>query len=267
MRLAVSMQKGGVGKSTTTLNLAGALADRGHDVLAVDADPQGGLTLKLGHRDQYRDAEYATFDVLSDPGQLSLDDLDDLVVSDETFDLVPAHIRNFRLEKYLYSEARGVEALKIALDRMGRDYDFVVIDSPPNLGPLADGALLAAGNVLFPSHANTISEDSLRILFDEIETLEDKFDRRIRTVGAVLNEVGNDGVSQERQDWFNETFGDEYVFEIPEWVAIEHAIEQRQSMFAYDPEDAGYPWDREKVDALQDRYLTIAQHLEGFNDE
>lgn len=265
MRLAISMQKGGVGKTTTTLNVAGALAARGHDVLAVDADPQGGLTLKLGYRDAYREAEYALFDVLSEPGSLTLDDLDQLVTTGEEFDLVPAHLRNFRLEKYLYSEARGVEALKLALDRLQTSYDFVLVDSPPNLGPLTDGALLAAENVLFPTETNTISEDSLRILFDQIDTLEEKFDEtEITTVGAVLNRVGNDGVSRDREEWFEETFGAEYVFEIPDWTAIEHAIESRASVFGYDPEAAGYPWDAEKVGALRDRYDAVATHVEGY---
>lgn len=266
MRIDVGMQKGGVGKTTTTINLAGALANRGHDVLAVDADPQGGLTLKLGHREQYRKGEYALYDVLSEMGQLTLGDLDELIVHGREFDIVPSHIRNFRLEKHLYSEARGVEALKLSLDRLTMDYDYVVIDSPPNLGPLADGALLAAENVLFPSHANTIARDSLEILFDEIDTLEDKFnDVNISTVAAVLNEVGRDGVSNEMQGWFVDTFGEEYVFQVPDWAVVEHSIEYRTSVFSYDPDDAGYPWDAEKADALRDKYNKIAAQVESLS--
>jgi len=261
------MQKGGVGKTTTTLNLAGALAERGHDVLAIDADPQGGLTLKLGYQDLYREAEYALYDVLADMGDLRLDDLGELIIQTEEFDLVPSHLRNFRLEKHLYSQARGVESLKLAVDRLTAQYEYIVIDSPPNLGPLADGALLAAENVIFPSHPNTIARDSIQILFDEIDTLEDKFQNvTISTVAAVLNEVGRDGVSDETQQWFVKTFGDEPVFEVPDWTVIEHAITSQGSVFGYDPEAAGYPWDAEKTETVRGIYTDLAVYVENNHE-
>lgn len=263
-RLSIAMQKGGVGKTTTSINVAGALANRGHDVLAVDADPQGGLTLKMGYRDLYRNADHSLFDVLSDQGDLELGDIEQLIVKDDEYDIVPAQMRNFVLEKALYQDPRGFESLKLALDRMERDYDYIIVDSPPNLGPLSDGSLIATRNVLFPSHPNEISQDSIWLLREEIRTLEKRFDMKISSIGAVLNEVPtNESVSKSVQTWFNDTFGSDNVFEVDDRAVVEHAIKYRTSLFAYDPEDAGYPWDESPMDDLCDTYNTIANHVEG----
>lgn len=264
-RVAVGMQKGGVGKTTTSINVAGALAKRGHDVLAIDADPQGGMTLKLGHRERYRESSGTLFDVLADVGDMSYAELGELVVDSGEFDIVPASLKNFVLEKHLHTDRRGTESLSLALDEsgLGDEYDYVIIDTPPNLGPLADGGILAAGTVLFPTRVNVIARDSLEILFDEIDTLEAEFDRNVTTAGAVLNEVPAQGnIAEELEQWFVETFGEEYVFEVPDRDAIEHAIEYRTSVYAYDPDDAGYPWDADPIAALRDQYDQIAAHLE-----
>lgn len=262
-RLAIAMQKGGVGKSITTVNLAGALADRGHNVLAVDADPQGGLTVKLGFKEEYRNADQSLFDVLSDQGDIELEDLNELIVTHKEYDIIPAQLRNFNLEKALYTEAGGHNSLKTALDRMNRSYDYVLIDSPPNLGPLSDGALLAARNVVFPSHPNEISQNSIWLLRQEIQTLEKKFDIDISSIGAVLNEVPpNESISNEVRDWFLEVFGKNNVFEVADRAVIEHSISYNTSVFGYDPEDAGYAWDTEAMQDMRDTYDLVAQHVE-----
>lgn len=266
LRLAISMQKGGVGKTVTTENVAGALAARGHDVLAVDADPQGALTWKLGLKDRYLNAEDALYDVLLDHGDLDLEHLTELIVPYAEFDIVPSHIRNFRLEKELYMASRTEERLCTAMDRSDLSaYDFVLIDSPPNLGPLADGSILAAGHVLFPSHANEVAQHNLELLFDEIDTLEDVYDDyQISTVGAVLNQVEADNVSLKWQSWFEETFGEDNVFRVPDRKAIEHAIEYRTTIFGYNPDDAGYPWDAGAKEDLENAYNLIAEHVEDY---
>ena len=260
------MQKGGVGKTVTTKNVAGALAARGHDVLAVDADPQGALTWKLGQKEHYLEADQALYDVLLDHGDLELDEFTELVVPYDEFDIIPSHIRNFRLEKELYMASRTEERLRTAMNRSDlSSYDFILIDSPPNLGPLADGSILAAGNVLFPSHSNEVAQHNLELLFDEIDTLEDVYDDySITTVGSVLNQVETDNVSEKWKSWFEGTFGEENVFEVPDLKAIEHAIEYRSTIFGYDPDDAGYPWDEGSKEKLEDSYDKIAAHLEDF---
>jgi chromosome partitioning protein len=167
------------------------------------------------------------------------------------------------LEKALYTEAGGHNSLKRSLDRMNHDYDYILIDSPPNLGPLSDGALLAARNVVFPSHPNEISQNSIWLLRQEIQTLEKKFDIDISSIGAVLNEVPpNESISNEVRGWFFDVFGESNVFEVADRAVIEHSISYNSSVFGYDPEDAGYPWDTDAMQDMCDTYNLLAQHVE-----
>jgi hypothetical protein len=86
----------------------------------------------------------------------------------------------------------------------------------------------------------------------------------ISSIGAILNEVPtNESASRSVQTWFNDTFGSENVFELDDRAVVEHAIKYRTSLFEYDPDDAGYPWDEGPMGDLCNTYNTIAKHVEA----
>jgi chromosome partitioning protein len=254
--LAVTIQKGGVGKTTTAINVAGALNQRGRDVLLVDLDPQGAATEGLGFAAEYDAKPPTLFDVLTDAEQRDV--LEEIIVEHEEMDVVPSNIDMTAAEPELTLSRRGGEQLDLALDAVQDDYDYIIIDCPPYLGYLTDNGLYAAQNVLIPALAETTSKRALELLFDHIESLELDYEISFEERGLIANRVEETNEAEEMMEWFHDAFPDIPVWEIRKRVALQRAFSSGCSIFEYKPD----------ID-MADRYLDIAASLDdqfGFDE-
>ena len=255
VKIAVSNQKGGVGKTTIAINTAGALAERDRDVLFIDLDAQGHGTEGLGLTTQYEADPPHLGTVLTDLE--AQDRINDLVVAHEEFDVLPSNIDMFQLETDLTGALRSRERLAMVLDALDHDYEFIITDCPPSLGHVTDNALLACPDVLVPALAEGTSIRALEILYDQIDSLEAGYETSIRDIGLVANRVEQDGEAEEMMNWFEDTFGARIpVWEIRKRVALKRAWAAGVSIFHHDEE-----CDMEPV------FLDIAEQLEGLADE
>lgn len=240
IRLGVTNQKGGVGKTTDTINFGGAAASVGADVLLVDADPQGYLTHLLGLDEQYRSREPTLFQAFDEPESAAIDQL---IVSHDEFDVIPSNVDMFRLEQTLIASGMKTRTrLDDYLDRVESqtNYDFIIVDAPPSLGPINDNVLLATENILIPSELNITSKTAFNHLYNQINTLEARYDTRIHKLGIVVSNIDYplNGNQKKMQEWYNnrgflEHMDDDdpdrntlKVYEIRNRVAIARALGQ-----------------------------------------
>lgn len=228
--VAVSNQKGGVGKTMVAINLAGALNQRGQTVLLVDADPQGNATEGLGLADVYEEPEPNLRTVLVSQDAA----LPEIIETHSELDLVPSNLDLFKGEAELVTEMQGRKRLQRAIRDVEGDYDFVIYDCPPSLLVLTDSALLAAQNVLIPALAESTSTRALDILFDQIDTLEDEYEMAINEQAIVANRVEPDGEAREMMAWLRETFEPGLpVFEVRKRVVLKRAWSNGVSIFEH----------------------------------
>ena len=164
--VAVSLQKGGVGKTTVAINLADALAVRGHDVLLVDLDQQGNATEGVGLKDEYECDSPHVGDVLTDDDPV---DASEVLVDREGFDVLPAHVDLEAIAERVRNSTFGMLWVRrrIVEPLLEAEYDYVVVDSPPSLGPLSDAALIGAGSVIVPLLMSEPSVSGFERMWDQ----------------------------------------------------------------------------------------------------
>ncbi|MFB6161695.1 MAG: ParA family protein [Haloferacaceae archaeon] len=255
VRLAISNQKGGVGKTAVAINIAGALNERGRDVLFVDLDPQGNATENLGMRELYDADPPSLFDVLSDPEQR--DRIADIVHEHEEMDLVASNIDMTAVEPELTLSRRSGQQLDLALEHVEDDYEYVIIDCPPFLGNLMDNALYAAQNTVIPALAETTSKRAFELLYDHIGALETDYDIQIRECGVVVNRIDvRKKQAREMIDWIENAFDDTPVWRVRDRASVQRALASGGSLFREAPDSDQVPVFESIAERLDRQFAT-----------
>jgi len=258
--IAVTNQKGGVGKTTTAVNLGAALAKQSKNILLIDADPQGSLTVSLGVRNpDSLDVSLATVmqDVIEDRPFLKGDGI---IRHAEGMDLMPSNIELSGLETALFNVMSRESILKNYVNKVKGDYDYVLIDCMPSLGMMTINALTAADSVIIPTQPNFLSAKGMDLLFRSIARVRRAINPELKIDGVLMTMV--DGRTNNARDVtasLRATVGQKiriFDTEIPHSVRAAECSQLGQSIFAHDPDGKvakAYERLAEEVMALEER--------------
>src|SRR5437867_7039240 len=228
--IAFANQKGGVAKTTTTLNLGVALSERGLHVLCIDLDPQGNLTMSQGLNPDA--IERSMFDVLVH--RLPIDE----VIEPREIDVAVASIDLAGAELALSSQIGRERALQKALEPIRSRYDYILIDTPPSLGLLTVNAFVAATGVIVPVQTEYLSLRGLVQLENTLEMVRENLNPEVSIIGIVPTMYDKRVThSREADEILRENFGDAvYQTRIRKTIRFAEAPVKGSSVLAYEPD-------------------------------
>jgi chromosome partitioning protein len=234
--LAIANQKGGVGKTTTSINLAAALAQKGYETLLVDLDPQGNATLSFLDPEQIQTSIY---EVLTE---------DDKTVKDAVcktpykhLSVVPARINLAKFESKLLGDIDSHFRLKDRLKSVVKDYKYIIIDTPPTLGLMTVNSLVASTHLLVPIQSSYFALEGTDDLLETVEKIRARANPGLEFLGVVITIHDKRTIlGRDIRNHINEVFGKK-VFRtiISRSVRLEESPAYKEPIFTFAPHSTG----------------------------
>jgi chromosome partitioning protein len=237
MILAITNQKGGVGKTTTAINLAAAFASKGLRTLLVDLDPQANASMSYV---DIHGLEKTVYDALVDP-QVPLRSTFQLTAKVPNLTVAPSAIALAKLEAKLVGELDSHFRLKDSLEPVREEFDYILLDTPPTLGIITVNALVAASHVLVPIQSSYFALEGTDDLLETIDKVKARANPQLQILGAVITLYDKRTLlSRDIVEQIRKVFG-EKLFEtvVTKSVRLEESPAYKESIFSFAPRSTG----------------------------
>jgi chromosome partitioning protein len=236
MIIVIANQKGGVGKTTTAINLSAACALAGKRTLLLDLDPQGNSSLSFVHSETINGSAFELFTEINEPWSNFI-----YRTGVKKLDIVPARINLAKLEAKLVGDFDAIFRLRDRIEQIRENYDYIFIDTPPTLGLITVNALVAANHVLIPIQSSYFALEGTDDLLETIEKVRARPNPELNLLGVLITLFDKrTALSKDVETHIRKVFGKKaFNTVISRSVRLEESPAHKEAIFSFAPKSSG----------------------------